>query len=265
MAVFRARALAVAAGVPAAFALLAGLLTVGTTATTATAAEPAPAAAATAPFGVTRALVRPTGRPMPVSFRLPVSRLEHGAVDADRVVFITIDDGVHKDRRGLRYVERTRLPITAFVSTWTVKDRAAFFSRITRWGSVQNHSATHASLAASTTDLDHEICYAQRALSKDFGTTPWLMRPPYGEGYARMEAQVTARRCGIEEFVMWDAVVEDGRLTEVGNGLRPGSIILLHFTPHLEKDLKAAVRAARAAGLRPADLAAYLPRTGAAA
>jgi hypothetical protein len=58
---------------------------------------------------------------------------------------------------------------------------------------------------------------------------------------------------------MWDAVVDDGRLTEAGAGLRPGSVVLLHFTPGLEKDLRTAVRAIRKAGLQPADLADYVP------
>jgi peptidoglycan/xylan/chitin deacetylase (PgdA/CDA1 family) len=187
---------------------------------------------------------------MAVSFTVP---------STDPVAFITIDDGVTKDLRGLRFVEENRLPITAFVSAWTVKDRARYFQRITQWGSVQNHSATHASLARSATDLDHEICYSQRALARSFGTSPWMLRPPYGAGYSRQETQVTAARCGISEFVMWDAVVEDGRPTEVGNGLRPGAILLLHFTPQLERDLRAAVRAMRKAGLTPADLAEYLP------
>lgn len=261
MARLRARALAVATGVPAAFVLLATALGFGTSGAPATAAEPA---SAIVPFAVVRDLVRPTGPAVPVSFRVPVAGSRTPALDA-KVVFITIDDGVTKDMRGLRYVERWQLPVTAFLSTWTVKDRAAYFERLTRWGSIQNHSATHASLARSTTDLDHEICYAQRALTKDFGRTPWLMRPPYGAGSSRMEVQVTARRCGIQHLVLWDAVVENGRLTEVGNGLRPGSVILLHFTTDLEKDLKAAVRAARAAGLRPADLASYLPRSSATA
>lgn len=252
MAVFRARAMAVAMGVPAAFALVAGGLTLASTVTSATAAEPAPqaAAASIAPFAVTRALVRPAVAPVPVAYRMRVT---------DRVAFITIDDGVHKDPAGLAYVERTRLPVTAFVSAWTVKDRARYFERITRWGSVQNHSATHASLARSSTDLDHEICYTQRALARDFGTRPWLMRPPYGAGATRMETQVTASRCGISDIVMWDAVVENGRLSHAGGALRPGAVVLLHFTPDLARDLKAAVRAIRSAGLQPADLAAYLP------
>jgi peptidoglycan/xylan/chitin deacetylase (PgdA/CDA1 family) len=252
VAVFRARAVAVAAGVPAVFAVLAGLLTVASPMTVATAAEP-PVVAARTPAGswaVTRDLVRTTRPPMSVSFRMPTT---------DRVAFITIDDGVTKDPRGLRYVEATRLPVTAFVSAWTVKDRARYFERITRWGSVQNHSATHASMARSSTDLDHEICYTQRKLARDFGTRPWMLRPPYGAGYDRQETQVTAARCGISEFVMWDAVVQDGRLTEVGGRLRPGSVVLLHFTPDLERDLRTAVQAIRRAGLRPADLADYLP------
>ena len=71
---------------------------------------------------------------------------------------------------------------------------------------------------------------------------------------------MTAIRCGISRFVMWDAVVEHGRVIRSGAGLRPGaSVVLLHFTPDLEKDLRAAVRAIRRAGLRPADLADYLP------
>lgn len=256
MAVFRARAVAVATGVPAAFALLAGLLTVASPMTVATAAEPQSVAAevraivTAGTWSVTRDLVRSTRPPMAVSFSVPA---------ADPVAFITIDDGVTKDMRGLRFVEANELPITAFVSAWTVKDRARYFQRITRWGSVQNHSATHASLARSATDLDHEICYTQRALARTFGTKPWMLRPPYGVGYARQETQVVAARCGISEFVMWDAVVEDGRLTEVGNGLRPGAIVLLHFTPNLAEDLRAAVRAMRRAGLTPADLADYLP------
>jgi hypothetical protein len=41
--------------------------------------------------------------------------------------------------------------------------------------------------------------------------------------------------------------------------LHPGSILLLHFGPDLARDLKAAVRAIRDAGLAPGRLADYLP------
>lgn len=251
MAVFRARALAVAAGVPTAFAVLAAVLTVGSPTPTATAAEPeAVAPAVTVPFAVTHPSIRAAYAPMPLTYRVRTD---------DPVAFITIDDGVHKDPDGLRFVEERQLPVTAFVSAWTVKDRARYFQRITRWGSVQNHSATHASLERARTDLDHEICYSQRALARSFGSRPWMIRPPYGAGSTRLDMQITAARCGLTEVVLWDAVVADGRLTVTGGELRPGSVILLHFTPDLEKDLRTAVRAIRAAGLVPADLAEYRP------
>lgn len=251
MAVFRARALAVAAGVPAAFAALAALLTVGSPAPVATAAEPAASTpTSTVPFAVTHPSIRTAYAPMPLTYRVRT---------ADPVAFITIDDGVHKDAAGLRFVEERQLPVTAFVSAWTVKDRARYFERITRWGSIQNHTATHASLERARTDLDHEICYSQRALTRSFGTRPWMIRPPYGAGSTRLDMQITAGRCGLTDVVLWDAVVADGRLSVTGGELRPGSVILLHFTPDLEKDLRVAVRAIRAAGLVPADLAEYRP------
>lgn len=256
MAVVRARALAVAAGVPAAFALLAALLTASPAATAA--AEPAgtrsggSSGTPSGGFSVTHPYV---GRSVPAVPRHFTIRTD------DPVAFITIDDGVHTPRAALRFVQEHQVPITAFVSAWTVKDRTRidYFAAITQWGSVQNHSATHASLARSRTDLDHEICYPQRAFARDFGRRPWLLRPPYGEGSERLMTQVTARRCGISDIVLWDAVVEDGVVVPVGNGLKPGSVLLLHFGPDLAADLRAAVRAVHSAGLTPASIADYLP------
>jgi hypothetical protein len=67
------------------------------------------------------------------------------------------------------------------------------------------------------------------------------------------------RRCKITDIVMWDTVVEQGRISyRYGDGLKPGSIILLHYSANLAVDLKVAVSAARARGLKPANLADYL-------
>ena len=256
MAVPRARAWALAVSVPVVFAFVAALLSAIPFASASplpshlsAPALPGSPAAPTGTGGVVRSLVRPSST-LPVAWRLRPQA---------QVVFLTIDDGVDKDRRALRLVERGRIPITAFLTTWTIKDQAEYFRRITRWGSIQNHTATHASLARSSTDLDHEICGAQRVLKRTFGTRPWLMRPPYGQGFARMETQVTARRCGVQRMVMWDAVVDRGRLSITNGRLRAGDVVLLHFTPHLAHDLQVALRAAHRAGLAPASLADYLP------
>jgi peptidoglycan/xylan/chitin deacetylase (PgdA/CDA1 family) len=252
MARFRARALAVAAGVPSAFAVAAALLAFGSPAPPATAAESVVVAQEAAPavWSVRRGLVRPIANPVVVTSRSPTR---------DRVVFITVDDGVVKDPRALRLVRAWQLPLTAFLTTWTIKDRAGYFRAMTRWGSIQNHSSTHASLANSSSDLEHEVCDSQRTLAKDFGTEPWLLRPPYGLGAGRMEVQVTADRCGVDRMVLWNAVVDKGRLSVPGGRLRPGDIVLLHFTKNLAADLRVAVRAAHRAGLVPASLADYLP------
>ena len=249
----RVRGLAVGAGVPLAFALLAVLLAFGGAGAPAGAAEPRAARvraeASTAVWSVRRTLIRDFASPMRVSSR------EH---TSDPVVFITIDDGGHKDRRALRYVEAHQIPITAFLSTWTIKESAPYFTRLTRWGSIQNHSATHASLADSATDLDHEICQSQRTFAKDFGASPWLLRPPYGVGAGRLEVQVAAARCGITGMVLWDAVVGKGRLSVPGGVLRAGDIVLLHFTPGLTHQVVALLGLIARQHLRPAPLESYV-------
>lgn len=249
MVVPRARALGVAVGVPTAFAVLAAVLGIAARHPSALAEEPVAAAAVVVPFAVTRPDPRTAYRPIPVTYRVGTT---------DPVAFITIDDGVHKPDDALAFVEAHALPVTAFITSWTVKDDADYFRRLTAWGSIQNHSASHASLAADDTDLFHEICYAQRALHRDFGMTPWMMRPPYGEGAERFGANVLAHRCGVSEFVMWDASVSHGRVRLATGRLDPGSIVLLHFGPDLARDLRAATDAIDEAGLAPADLADYL-------
>ena len=58
----------------------------------------------------------------------------------DKVAFITIDDGIYKTENSLAYVKANKLPITAFLSSWTIKDSQKYFDEFTQWGSVQNHS-----------------------------------------------------------------------------------------------------------------------------
>lgn len=179
----------------------------------------------------------------------------------DPVVFITIDDGIVTPTSALAYVEKHRIPVTSFLTSSQVTDaKTRYFERISRWGSVQNHTTTHAVLDTSDAGLiKRQVCPVQVDYRRTFGTKPWMLRPPYGAGPSGHTLHEVSRRCGITEIVMWDAVVDGGRLTtRYGGGLKPGSVILLHYTANLAVDLKVAVTAARAAGLRPADLADYL-------
>ena len=62
------------------------------------------------------------------------------------VVFITIDDGIVTSQAGLDYVEKHRIPVTSFLTSSQVTDsKVRYFERISRWGSVQNHTTTHRS------------------------------------------------------------------------------------------------------------------------
>jgi len=219
----------------------------------------APANSATgADSGSTNGL-RASGTPSGYA-TIPTLRPIYRVKTKEPVVFITIDDGIYKDLAARRLVEKRRIPVTSFLTAWTVQDRARYFERVSSRGSIQNHSATHASFSLLSTDLDHELCYTQRKLRRDFGNTPWMMRPPYGAAADSPRVRAVARRCGIERIVMWDTVIDDGRVSYRDGRLRPGSIMLLHFGPDLEQDLRTALRVARKAGLRPADLAAYLPK-----
>ena len=189
---------------------------------------------------------------LPVTYRVETK---------DPVVFITIDDGIVTSQSGLDYVEKHRIPITSFLTSAQVTDsKARYFERISRWGSVQNHTTTHASLATSDAALiKSQVCPVQVDFRRTFGTKPWMLRPPYGAGPDGHTLHQVVRQCHITDIVMWDTVVEQGRISyRYGDGLNPGSVILLHYSANLAVDLKVAVSAARARGLRPADLADYL-------
>lgn len=189
---------------------------------------------------------------LPVTYRVNTT---------DPVVFITIDDGIVTSQSGLDYVEKHQIPITSFLtSSQVTESKVRYFERISRWGSVQNHTTTHASLATSDADLiKSQVCPAQVDFRRTFGTKPWMLRPPYGAGPDGHGLHQVIRRCHVTDVVMWDTVVEQGRISyRYGDGLNPGSVILLHYSANLAVDLKVAVSAARARGLRPADLADYL-------
>lgn len=203
--------------------------------------------------------LRASGTPSGYTY-IPTLRPIYRVKTKDPVFFITIDDGIYKDLAARRLVEKRPIPVTSFLTAWTVKDRSRYFERVSSGGSIQNHSATHASFSLLSTDLNHELCYTQQKLRRDFGRTPWMLRPPYGEAADSPRVRAVARRCGIERIVMWDTVIEGGRVSYRDGRLRPGSIVLLHFGPDLERDLRTALRVARSAGLQPADLAAYLPK-----
>lgn len=180
----------------------------------------------------------------------------------DPVIFITVDDGMYQDPEALRMVQEQGIPITAFLTEWTTyKDKGEWFKEITAYGgSIQNHTKTHKNLNDPKTNLHHEICGTQAFYTDKFGTQPWMLRPPYGEGYDNDKVQEVAASCGISRIVLWNVQVsEGGKSVEYWDKpLRAGDIVLTHFDKDLHLDLEKILELATAQGLTPASLADYI-------
>jgi hypothetical protein len=62
-------------------------------------------------------------------------------------------------------------------------------------------------------------------------------------------------------LVLWDvSMPHDVLRFGSGSTFQPGDILLVHWRPHLARDLPVALDAIKAAGLHPAALQDYLPR-----
>ncbi|UNO41390.1 polysaccharide deacetylase family protein [Streptomyces sp. MST-110588] len=150
---------------------------------------------------------------------------------ADRVVFLTVDDGAEKDPRFVRMMSELAIPYSAFLSHYLVKDDYAYFRRVRRLGNgVHNHTLNHRYLPALSYPAQRaEICGQQRNLLRETGRLPRLFRPPYGE-YSRRTLRAAAS-CGIRTVPLWtqEAFPDRMEYREADRRLHPGDIILSHF------------------------------------
>jgi peptidoglycan/xylan/chitin deacetylase (PgdA/CDA1 family) len=177
---------------------------------------------------------------------------------AKRVVFITVDDGVVRDRDFLRLVRRTHLPVTVFLTLDYARSKAGarYFRQLQAAGAViENHTMSHPDLRrVGDRQLHREICTAAAREKKLFGRAPTLFRAPYGAYDSRVLR--TVRSCGMTT-VGWDAVMPESGPLETWNGhgrLKPGDIVLLHFVPGLVPQLRRVLAEAERRHLRVAQL-----------
>lgn len=177
---------------------------------------------------------------------------------SNRVVFITVDDGIDRQIRWVQLLRSGRWPVVMFPSG-EMTDASPPYWRGMRAAGVplQDHTYSHPDLRwRSTYQQAVEICAGARSIYQATRTQPTILRPPYGSWNAATLA--AARQCGIRYVVNWDTVVDHGRITYARGSLQPGSIMLLHLTPNFQTDLTVALEAAARAGLRPAYLTNYL-------
>ncbi|MGV9556552.1 polysaccharide deacetylase family protein [Streptomyces sp. NPDC003522] len=149
----------------------------------------------------------------------------------DKVVFLTIDDGAEKDPAFLRMMSDLKIPYTAFLSDYLVKEDYGYFTRMRDAGvTLNNHTLHHPYLPAlSYSGQKREICGMQDVIEKRYGRRPALFRPPFGN-YDR-DTLRAAKTCGVKYAPLWNEEVfaDHWDYREWDRDLHPGDIVLTHF------------------------------------
>lgn len=174
----------------------------------------------------------PAGAPPPVPvywFGLPTGR--H--------VYITIDDGWVPSLRVLSLMQRTHLPLTAFLIRNAMQEHLAYWKAfVAAGGLVEDHTVSHPDLVfLPYPAVVSQWTGARIAEQQWLGQFPALGRPPYGGLDPTVERAAAA--AGLKGIVMWSASVGPrGIATWNGRPLQPGDIILMHWDSGLYPELE---------------------------
>jgi len=151
----------------------------------------------------------------------------------DKVVFITVDDGLVKDPRYIQMVKDFRIPVTVELANLFISDDYAYFEKLYETGfvSIQNHTVDHPldMPGLSAAQQLQEIAGQQEILHKEYGVTPYLFRPPGGT-YDETTIQM-AGQAGLKGVMLWKETMQitDMEYQTAAHRLNPGDIILSHF------------------------------------
>jgi peptidoglycan/xylan/chitin deacetylase (PgdA/CDA1 family) len=130
-------------------------------------------------------------------------------------------------------VKDFQIPITISLADVLIRDDYAYFEKLYETGyiSIQNHTLTHPldmpSLSAAR--QRDEISGQQEKLRKEYGTTPYIFRPP-GGSYNTTTIE-SVRASGLKGLMLWKEAMEisDMEYQTSAHTLNPGDIILCHF------------------------------------
>jgi peptidoglycan/xylan/chitin deacetylase (PgdA/CDA1 family) len=149
----------------------------------------------------------------------------------EKILFLTIDDGAEKDPAFLRMMSELRIPYSAFLSDYLVKEDYGYFKEMQGRGvALNNHTLHHPYLPAlSYARQKREICGMQEVIEERYGERPVLFRPPYGN-YDKATLRA-AKSCGITHVPLWneEVFVDHWEYREWDRDLHPGDIVLTHF------------------------------------
>jgi peptidoglycan/xylan/chitin deacetylase (PgdA/CDA1 family) len=191
------------------------------------------------------------GPSAPIFYRMPTTA---------KVAFLTIDDGIVQQPQDLTVMKAAHIPFTMFLIGPVAAKNPPFFRQLVGDGGViEDHTLTHPDLKGKSYAYQkNQICGAKTVLTKAFGSTATLFRPPYGD-YDATTLKVV-HDCGLQAAFYWSETVNDGKVyyqTSL-HQIRPGDIILMHFRPAFPLDVLAALTAISKAGLTPALLTDYI-------
>jgi len=151
----------------------------------------------------------------------------------DKVVFITIDDGAEKDPKFVQMLTDLKVPITMFLTKDIVKNNYAYFKPLQALGNtIQNHTVSHPQMSKiPAAKQKSEICDDQSALTEQYGTAPYLFRPPFGDGANTPTLNTSVQECGPRAIVLWreSMQIHDMQYQAADKKLKSGDIILAHF------------------------------------
>ncbi|MFJ5261414.1 polysaccharide deacetylase family protein [Streptomyces sp. NPDC088387] len=148
-----------------------------------------------------------------------------------KIVFLTIDDGAEKDPEFLRMMTELKIPYTAFLSDYLVKEDYGHFRQMQARGvTLNNHTLDHPYMPGlSYARQKHQICGMQNVIEKHYGKRPTLFRPPFGN--YNEDTLRAAKACGIKYAPLWseEVFVDRWEYREWDRDLHPGDIVLSHF------------------------------------
>jgi peptidoglycan/xylan/chitin deacetylase (PgdA/CDA1 family) len=139
-----------------------------------------------------------------------------------------------------------------FLSKAFISNNPDFFKQIISLGSlVEDHTINHDTTMSTSQNYQqmvNEICGMADYEQAHYGRRPIFFRPPGGTYSNTMRR--AAADCGMKAVVDWIAKANGGSMQyQIGNKLRPGDIVLMHFRPEFKQDMQAFLNAMNAAGL----------------
>ena len=175
----------------------------------------------------------------------------------NRVVFITVDDGIDRNIRWVQLMRSGRWPVVMFPTGEMTDASPAYWRGMLAAGVPCRTIPTRTPTldGARPTSRPLQICAGRARSTRQPGPNrPSSVRPTAHGTPAPLQA---ARQCRMR-YVVVGHCRGYGRITYARGYLRPGSIMLLHLTPNFQTDLTVALEAAQRAGLRPAYPTNYL-------